>query len=175
MISKQFLTDDQLASIGSVAIESTYLEVQLEQVLWKLAGMDEAYGVHFTSNMQMNSRIELIWTLGQQRFPEGSEARKDFKSLVEEIRAANVERNTIIHGYWMVEASDWRAYRAWKSKDEQTRTPAIAEKRRVGKEPIRLSAADIEAVAETISALQTMLITFLMEHAPDLVLDDDDG
>lgn len=172
VFSRQLLTTEQLASVGCVAIESTYLEAELEELLWKLAGMDEARGVHFTRNMQMKSRIEMLWTLGRQRLPEGGEGLDELKRLTERLKEVNVERNTVIHGYWNVDAQDVRSFRSWRRQNVDERTPAFAEKRNIGKLPTKFSAANIEAVSEKIGSLRFMLTTFLVEHMPELVFGD---
>jgi hypothetical protein len=169
VFSRQLLTTEQLASVGCVAVESTYLEAELEELLWKLAGMDEARGVHFTRNMQMKSRIEMLWILGRQRLPEGGEGLDELKRLTEWLKEANVERNTVIHGYWNVDAQDVRSFGSWRRQNVDERTPAFAEKRNIGKLPTKFSAANIEAVSEKIGSLRFMLTTFLLEHMPELV------
>ena len=58
--SEIILTKEQLAAVGSAAIECTYLEQQLELVVWRLSGLDEHRGPQFTANMQLKSRIDTL-------------------------------------------------------------------------------------------------------------------
>jgi len=171
--SRQLLTVEQLASVGCVAIESTYLEAELEEVLWKLAGMDEARGLLFTRNMQMKSRIEMFWTLARQRLVEDEdvEGLAELKTLVEWLKEANVERNTVIHGYWNIDAQDERSFQTWRRQNVDERSPAFAEKRQIGRPPTTFSAARIEEVSEKIGSLRSMLTSFLVGHMWDLVDD----
>lgn len=99
--AQDVLTADELSAIGCVAVQSAYLERNVEM----LAGI--CIAPHETedalrpvmSRLGAAAKVELLAELVIPRIPD--EARKKrFQVLIAECKAALEERNTIIHGLW---------------------------------------------------------------------------
>jgi hypothetical protein len=99
MLSRRYLKESQLAFIGSVAVESTYCEFSLQNIIIRLAGVTPEAGTALTHAMSFSSRLDVLVAIvhGQLFDPV---LTKEFDQIVKELRDAIVERNTIIHGRW---------------------------------------------------------------------------
>jgi hypothetical protein len=163
--SKEIMSAEQLAEIGSIALESTQCEVIVEEVLWALAGLDHERGIHFTQNMQMKSRLELLTTLGRSRLSD-EPSLNEFNALVEELKDLNTKRNHVIHGSWG----------AWITLQELIKqsgpnlsiTPK-AMKRRPNKPPVELSADQLKGLPEQIAQATKRLIQFAEKTWPAIL------
>ena len=157
--SEIILTRDQLAAVGAVAIECTYLEQQLELVIWRLSGLDEYRGPQFTANMQFKSRVEAFQALGRMVLPETVDA--DFQSLIRELHECAIQRNHVIHGTWVAGADE--ILEIWADGAE-THPPANAVKKPKYKPAQTMAATDIETVACRIATARERLGRFYEEH-----------
>lgn len=143
------LTKDQLAAVGSVAVESTFCEEFVELFIWALLGVRERQGKFLTAPLQMNSRLDLLSSLMKVRLRSATK-RLAFTDLISRLREANSERNVIVHGSW--EPDGVSAHRVWKDGAEK-HPAAIAKKHRLNSPPVTMSATLIEKSALKIAAL----------------------
>jgi hypothetical protein len=91
-----YLKDDHRAAIGQVITQWSMLETILENCIWQEARLRNDLGRSITSQMQMQSKLDLLSTLLHQP----SLARK-FKPVSEYIRECLVgPRNLVAHGAW---------------------------------------------------------------------------
>jgi hypothetical protein len=157
--SEIILTQEQLAAVGAVAIEATYLEQQLELVLWRLSGLDEHRGPQFTANMQFRSRVEALHVLGRMVLPTTADA--EFQSLIRELDECGVQRNHVIHGTWIAGAGDF--LELWADGAEK-HPPANAVKKPKYKPAKTMAATEIETVACRIAAARDRLGRFYDGH-----------
>jgi hypothetical protein len=157
--SEIVLTQEQLAVVGAVAIECTYLEQQLEAVVWRLSGLDEHRGPQFTANMQLKSRIETVQALGRMVLPETADA--DFQALLRELHECAVQRNHVIHGTWIAGTDEF--LQLWADGAEK-HPPANAVKKPKNKPPRTMSATEIETVACRIARAREWLGRFYDTH-----------
>lgn len=157
--SEVILTREQLAAVGAVAIESTYLEQQLELVIWRLSGLDEYRGPQFTANMQFKSRVEAFQVLGRMVLPETADA--DFQSLIGELHECAVQRNHVVHGTWVAGADDF--LKLWADGAEK-HPPANAVKKPKYKPAKTMAATEIETVACRIAVARERLGRFYDGH-----------
>ena len=66
--SEGVLTPEQLQAIGSVAVETTYVEHLLEFLIWKLVGIKEpTRGRYLTDRLGISQKLELVGELGGER------------------------------------------------------------------------------------------------------------
>lgn len=163
--SKQILSAEQLAEIGSIALESTECEVVVEELLWALAGLDRERGILFTQNMQMKSRIEMLSALGKARLPN-DQSLSEFNELIQELNNLNQKRNHVIHGSW----GAWTTLRelARRPGSEFTVTPK-AIKRRPNKAPMELSAEQLRGLPEQIAHATARLMQFAERMWPTIL------
>lgn len=98
--SEVTLDAEQLRAIGCVAVESTYLEEQLDWIVRHLAVLDEHDFRVFTANLQLSGKLNLVSKLMDSRLqPEHVRERDDlFSAISKQI----TDRNNIIHGVWHV-------------------------------------------------------------------------
>lgn len=155
-IVTKILTKDQLAAVGSVAVESTLCEELVESLIWNLAKLTEEQGKFFTSPLNMNSRLELLSSLGKPLL-RGDAKRAEFTKLISDLKEANAARNTIIHGKW--QTSGVGVIQVMQDGPDQ-HPPAIVKKRRLNSPPATKSASEIEAIALTLARLTSELDLF---------------
>lgn len=157
--SRTTLTKEQLAAIGTVAVESTYCEQWVEDLIWAFLDVEEDQGRWITHNMQMNARLELLHNLASPRLSHPS--REEFADLIARLKTANQQRNLIIHGDWKP-----REINLLRALLEMTpREPALATKKKPKGTAAIISADDIESVAQAISNLTGELVTFARRSA----------
>jgi hypothetical protein len=154
--STSILTKDQLAAIGSVAVESTFCEHLVEVLIWSLSGMDEPQGKYFTQGIQLNNRLDLLTVLGKQKLNDEKEM-EEFTKIISQLKLANNDRNSIIHGHWRSKAKNMLMLLAMGPEGFP---PATATKRRLNSEPLKFSATQIEATAVKIANLHRELLKF---------------
>src|SRR5690348_10241535 len=102
--SSRILSKEQLAAIGCVAIESTYAEIFVEEIIWDLCGLDDEHGKHLTDKVSMKSRLELLSRIGKQHTTKLQ--AEELTRIVSDFKIANEDRNTTIHGVWIRYAAD---------------------------------------------------------------------
>src|SRR6266478_10037693 len=99
LLSHLTLSDAERAWIGAVAVESAYLEKLIEQTVWALSGLSSAHGQIFTDSTPFSRKVELLDSLGKAAIVDEAELEA-FSEILRELRGANTDRNTIIHGQW---------------------------------------------------------------------------
>ena len=164
------MSTEELAEIGSIALEWTECETLVEHLLWQLAGMSAENGAHFTFNMQMKSRLDMLATLGRERLPEGAQLEK-FNAIIGELQELNTKRNHIIHGSWG----------AWVTLAELARyfepgrivVPVAHKRTKPGKKdqiPQKVSAKELKGVPERIAQATEKLWKFASSAWPNPAL-----
>lgn len=144
--SQRTLTPDQLQAIGIVAVESTYLEGDIEELIWHLAGLSYDNGKFFTDNLRLKARIELLGDLWKKKTKDQKQLQ-ELTALISDLKIAADDRNTIIHGVWT-------RYGSFRTGDF-----VVADKRRLRSPPLQFSPANILKTAEQIAMLHETLAT----------------
>lgn len=161
--SQSILTQEQLAAVGCVAIESTYAEAVIEEVIWDLCGLDEEHGKHLTNGVQMKNRLTLLSSLGKMHLSK--EKTPPFVKIISDLKLSNEDRNTVIHGFWERVAPDGSV--AFLEDNPDRNLAAQASKRRLNKDPLKRSAAEVMAIAARIFDLRNELLYFVEDTWPD--------
>lgn len=146
--SVAILTTEQLAAIGSVAVESTYCELEVEQWIWVLAGLEPERGIHFTHGIQLQNRLDMLGQLAKERL-SNQEDKVEMAALISDLKIANNDRNVVIHGMWFSAVER----RKLISDGIASHPPATAFKRRLRSDPLELSASAVSEVAQRIANL----------------------
>lgn len=153
MRSKKVLSKNQLAEIGSIAVESTYCEQLVGSLIWSLARLNELNGKFFTYGMQMGTRIDLLSSLGKLNLVSASEI-ETFTNIISELKENNEKRNIVIHGYWS-------AFFFLRDIGNPNAAPTVkALKQRRNSNPQEFSAKDLEKIAENICVTTEKLQKF---------------
>jgi len=152
-LSHSFLTAEQRASIGCVAVESTHLERFVEAIIWHFLEVDEEKGKYVTHTMQMGTRLDVMRDLAKQVLEP--EEIKILGELVAQMKVVNEKRNLVIHGEW-APADGYRLRNLFTGPSNAV--PAVATKRRLRDSPQVMSASEVDAVAATLSSLYRALI-----------------
>ena len=157
-MSKFILTDDQLRAIGCVALESTYAEQLIEQLTWRLCSIQEEQGKFFTDRMPFDRRLDLLSDLWKPMIKDKKRLLMLTKILAD-LKEANGDRNTIIHGNWTYSVSAMVAL-SELSKGDWKKPPAVAIKRRLRSDSLQSPAVRIQETASRISELTNDLYEF---------------
>jgi hypothetical protein len=159
--SEAVLSKDELAGIGSVAAESTYLENAIEAMIWMLAGIDENTGTIITGNLMLMNRIDLLGKLGNYRLSDEGH-KEHLKSLLTRMREAAKERNYIVHGEWTKNGYITLGDMFRGTYDE----PAMA-RRANNSSALPFPAAKIPSTVEKLATLRGELIQFFAHAFPE--------
>lgn len=100
MQSRRVLTEKQLAAIGSVAVESSYLESLIEGLIGQLSGLRPEVLKVFSGNAaMMGGKIEILGKLGTLKL-RSKKRKHEWAKIISELKEANTERAIAIHGIW---------------------------------------------------------------------------
>lgn len=157
LVSTFVLDLNELAAIGSVAVESTYCEHVVEGIIWDLCRLKEAQGKFLTDRMLLDKRLDLMGDLWRPLLSD-SEKSATLTRIVSGLKEANNERNLIIHGHWEMGASI--AQIMGMSAKEAAKVRAVATKRRLKSDPVTFSAEKILQTAMRIAELTGELWDF---------------
>lgn len=154
--SEFILTQSQLAAVGCVAIESTYLEQEAAIIIWSLLGTDAERGHQVTVALSSTARFELISTLLKQRDlpPQIADAAA---KLFARIRAANGQRNTIIHGDWTTSVKNFFLL----MRDGADKHPPAKATNNTRRDSTSITADQIMTVARELSECRTELVDLI--------------
>lgn len=93
------VSDEYLVLIGRVATQWSILEVLLESMCWQAARVRNDMGRIITSQMQIQSKLDVLGALLEQTKPA---LAKRFKLVSNYIRESlQGQRNLVIHGHWI--------------------------------------------------------------------------
>lgn len=93
------LTDELLAEIGSVTVAWSYLERNVEFLLWGLADIEPPESRPFTNTMSMEKRLDTVSALVMLKLPDSGQ--QEWTRLKEQIKSLKNERNDIVHALWV--------------------------------------------------------------------------
>ena len=156
------LTQEHLPAIVCVAIESTYADAIVEEIIWALCGLDEEHGKHFTSGVQTSNRLELLSTLAKLHTPK--ELQPQVTKIISDLKISTNERNAVIHGFWIRCLPDGSL--ATLDEHPDPKLAAKAEKRRLNSDPVVFSADAVMGLAERLYNLRCDLVWFVEDHWP---------
>jgi hypothetical protein len=151
LVSQQILTEEQLAALGSVVAESTYLESLVDIVIGRLAHLTKPQRVALLRKAMFQSKLEIMAELAEAKLKSVSRKKK-FAVIVSRLKAANSTRVNAVHGIW------------WHTSTPLTiaqRGEAIALHPRSGQ--TKLAASNLMKVAEEISDVHNALFFFYAE------------
>jgi hypothetical protein len=160
MYSQVILTPEQLQAIGSVAVETSYLEEWVEMLIWELCGFDENTGRIFTEKMMLDAKIGLLSDLLTPRI-EDKETGAEFKEIFDSIKNDIPKRNTIIHGHWGSKDAHVSLFNIASGKIP---SDSVAVRKRRKAAPAPVLAKDVIKIAQRISRHRAKLMRFAVKH-----------
>ena len=101
------LSDDHYKAIGKIAVEWTYVELDVEVILWHVANIvDDTKSAHaITAHLGSETRLDILKTLVHNKVGDCPEYRELCAFLDGEFKALRTARNEIIHGLYYLDAS----------------------------------------------------------------------
>lgn len=157
--SRLVLTTEQLAAIGSVAVESTYCELAVERAIWVFLRLDEEQGKFITDRMLLDRRMDLLGNVAHSFLKQHPDQLAILQDIISKLREGNDERNHIIHGEWV--PSVRRGLLEAMQTNPKHLPPATAIKRRLNSAPRMMGAAKIHKTAEKIATYTRRLVRFV--------------
>ena len=102
LTSELMLTAEQRAAIGTVAVETTYLEFAMERLIRRLLGINEhAHAGVLTERLGITQKLDALHELGRTRLSDEKQ-RAEWSKYVSKVRDLVDKRNLIIHGIWLL-------------------------------------------------------------------------
>jgi hypothetical protein len=97
--SSHLLSEKQLAALGSLVVESAFLESLVDDLIQELSRLrDEQYAL-FTSRAMLAAKLDLLLQLGTMRLRSKRRQTK-FSAIIIDLKTLNTERTTAVHGIW---------------------------------------------------------------------------
>lgn len=111
MLSTLYCDSKLQAAIGSIAVESAYLERYIETMLYALTKISRDIGQPMIEGTMIGSKLDLLLHVGKVKLAKRPKRLKQFCDLMSRIKQANTDRTIAIHGVWQPEIQNWlRAY-----------------------------------------------------------------
>ena len=160
MYSQVILTPEQLQAIGSVAVETSYLEEWVELLVWELCGFDEDTGRIFTEKMMLDAKVGLLSDLLTPRINDKA-VMAEFKEIFDSIKDDIPKRNTIIHGQW---GSKDARVSLFNLASGRIPSDSVAVRKRRKSAPVPVLAKDVIKIAQRIAGHRKKLMRFAVKH-----------
>jgi len=91
-----------LAAIGSIVLESAYLEATITQLLNLLAQLDEQTSrVFISKRVMLDRKMQIVRELAEFRLPP--DQCKKLKEIIDRLTKTNSARTLAVHGIWRIE------------------------------------------------------------------------
>ncbi|HTE14915.1 MAG TPA: hypothetical protein VK642_07535 [Burkholderiales bacterium] len=163
-LSISVLTKDQLAALGSIAAESTYLENLVDVVVSDVSGLNDEKLKIMIPSIMMQGKLEILKEFGLLKL-KSKKLKINFSILIGELKHTNSERNQAIHGYWIdpQRGTGGLISSAMGNSIQSQIGDAVAIQLRHKKTPA-LSSKRLEAIAVEIAATRTKLFKFWKNH-----------
>ena len=163
MLSRAFCDAQLREAVGSIAIESAYLERFIETMLYALTKLKRDMGYPIVEAGMIGSKIDLLTQVGKVKLAKRKRRLKQFTELISNIKQANTDRVTAVHGLWLPEHHNYlRMITLGQSK-----IPARASKRnKDGTPDTTLDEGRAAKIAERISQLHQELHDFAEQAWP---------
>ena len=95
----QWQTDEQLAAIGNVVVESANLELIVEQMLGDFIGAKPEICDILIGTQMLDRKIELLSRIAPLK-PRSKRVKKELAALIERADKLNKLRKIAVHGTW---------------------------------------------------------------------------
>lgn len=126
-ITLQFISQEYRAAIGQVCVQWGLLEVSVEAAIWQTASVQNDIGRVITSQLQMQSKMDLLESLLYQNQPI---LAPFFKKVAVYIRSCLIgKRNLVVHGVWiqLPDEKDMAVISKFSSKGRLTALAVISQ------------------------------------------------
>lgn len=164
----RFVHEKIRAEIGQVCVQWGMLETMIESAIWQAAKVQNDIGRTITSQLQMQSKIDLLLALLHQNNPK---LAPYFDKVARYIRECLIgKRNLIIHGFWGQNPDDIET--AWIVKFSAT-GKLTTKGKEFNKEELTALAGDIADVSRWVMSLSNLLPPLIKRpgglgyHIPD--------
>lgn len=103
LTSERMLTAEQRAAIGTVAVETTYLEFYIERLIQRLLGINEHPQAELlTDRLGLTQKLDVLHDLGRARLAKHKQQQQQWSDYVANLRKLIDHRNVIVHGIWLL-------------------------------------------------------------------------
>ena len=165
------LNDAQKAAIADVTIESAQLEVELERCIIQLCKLWWPHGSVLLENVRLEGKLTVFEKLLAAEYaktvvPEG------FRVACDQLRNLNTQRNTIVHGEWMLKSMAEESFSDVNPsalRKDVVHKNIVAHRRKREKSPQPVPARNIKKIAELMALNRQLIHQLFWEHFPDRV------
>ena len=143
------LTDEHYKAIGLIAVEWTYVELDIEQIIWHMSELiDNTATAHaVTNHIGSETRIDILKTLVHTKVGDSPEYKELCKFLDVDVKSLRTLRNEIIHGL----------YHRSKEYPEKAAIWQVRAKGKLTFKQIKRSVSELNAVAQQMADLRNRL------------------
>jgi hypothetical protein len=149
--TERVLTDEHYVAIGKIAVEWTYVELDIQAIIWHLADLVEGPRLKtahaFTTHLGTETLLDILKTLVHNATGECAEydALKTF--IDKDVKPLRTLRNEIIHGLYYLDADHSDSASSHKIRAKGKLQYSFANRK----------ASDLESIALQIAGLRPKL------------------
>lgn len=159
------MTNEELAAIGAISVESAYLEMYVDRVIVNLARLSGAEGDAFLGRAMLHAKLTILSKLAELKLAKRSPRRlTEFTKIIANIREQNDKRTTAIHGLWITHTL------VFLSQDPPSRLTKAIRQKRNGAPTKELSLHGACRLANDLQQSQKILASFVKRSWPRLLL-----
>ena len=156
------------AAIGSIVVNWTHLENQVQSILWRITGLDYRVGRCITQHMPFPALCDAIVTVAHESSTM-THLVGDLKVLFSECDQLRSKRNDAVHAMWGIFLPPPGEPPGVLHADLGEVTGMIINAR--GRDPVKFkinktTIDELGAISENISMFRTRLMEFVEQHMP---------
>jgi len=158
-----FLTQEELATIGSVVVESANLEYAVEIFICRLLNLTPRHRTTFLARGMFDGKLQTLENVAQMQLADKEECLAQLKTLISEMKANNSERTLVVHGIWInIDASGSSGLLSLKWLDEPMAEKVV---KPIG-DPRTLTMTKARALVEKLKVSQNSLMAMYAKIWP---------
>jgi hypothetical protein len=153
-ILRAYVADDTLLAIGRVITQWSFLETMVDSCIWQAGGIRNDMGRIVSAQMQMQSKLDTLHSILNQKFPWLGEQFSPVSKYVKECLSG--KRNIVAHGMWVT-----------LRPNKSSLVVKLSARGKLKDQGGYMDAAEIESLAADISDV-TVWVLQLCERLPKL-------
>jgi hypothetical protein len=162
MVSHPVLSNEHLAAIGALVVESSNLEMFLDGMLCVMLRLKKQQYDLLLDGAMMQRKLNLLHDLGTLRL-RSKKRKLQLTAIIGELKQCNSQRVAAVHGIW--ESKDGRLNQLKVLMDNVNGIPqppkkAIATKERLNQKALQLDADKVEETVDKLIKWHKKLLTF---------------
>lgn len=104
-LSTYYCDEKLLAAIGSIVLESAYLERYIETMLYRLTRLSRPLGHPLIEKGMMDAKLEALKEICRSKLARRPKHFAELSDIISDLRQNNTDRSIAVHGVWTPEVT----------------------------------------------------------------------